>query len=107
MRTIRLLAIALAMVIFSSCNQQGKPKAEETQAIDEVQITAELVMNNLTSAEKADNWVVLFDGKTIDGWHNWNEDKISGWLVEDGCLVGQGLGGDVGGDIISDRKSVV
>ena len=54
MRTIRLLAIALAMVFFSSCNQQGKPKAEETQAIDELGITAESAMNNLTSAEKAD-----------------------------------------------------
>lgn len=60
--------------------------------------------NTLTSAEKSEGWVLLFDGKTTDGWHNWNEDIISGWNVEDGCLVGQGLGGDIGGDIISEKE---
>jgi len=49
--------------------------------------------NKLTKSEQKDGWVLLFDGKTTTGWHNWNEDIISGWLVEDGCLVGQGLGG--------------
>jgi len=48
--------------------------------------------------------MLLFDGKTIDGWHNWNDDVISGWVVEEGCLVGQGLGGDIGGDIISEKE---
>jgi hypothetical protein len=60
--------------------------------------------NKLTKEELEEGWVLLFDGKTTDGWKNFNEDKISGWLVEDGCLVGQGLGGDIGGDIVSDGE---
>jgi hypothetical protein len=82
MRTINLLLFAAVLILFSSCSSTNK----------------------LTSSEEKDGWVLLFDGKTTDGWHNWNEDQISGWLVEDGCLLGQGLGGDIGGDIISDKE---
>ena len=82
MRTINLLLIAAVLIFISSCSSDNK----------------------LTASEEKDGWVLLFDGKTTDGWHNWNEDHISGWLVEDGCLLGQGLGGDIGGDIISDRE---
>jgi hypothetical protein len=57
--------------------------------------------NKLTNTEKKEGWILLFDGKTTDGWKNFNEDTISGWIVEDGCLVGLGLGGDIGGDIVS------
>jgi hypothetical protein len=79
MKTINLLAIAISFLVASSCD----------------------TTNKLTSAEKRDGWVLLFDGKTTEGWKNFNEDHISGWIVEDGSLVGQGLGGDIGGDIVS------
>ena len=29
--------------------------------------------NTLTAAEKNDGWISLFDGKTTDGWHTYNE----------------------------------
>jgi len=103
MKTIKFFAFAMSVIVFSSCNQQGKQNPVETQAIDEVEVGAEASMNALSSEEKADGWALLFDGKTTDGWHNWNENVISGWLVEDGCLLGQGLGGDIGGDIISEK----
>lgn len=77
-------ALMLGLLVFS-CNQTGQ-------------------MNSLTAAEADEGWVLLFDGLSTDGWHNWNEDIISGWIVDDGCLVGQGLGGDIGGDIISDKE---
>ena len=81
MKTINLSVTALLLIFFTSCSSNNK----------------------LTSAEKKDGWVLLFDGQTTDGWHNWNEDVISGWNVEEGCLVGLGLGGDIGGDIISEK----
>ena len=61
-------------------------------------------MNALTAEEKSDGWVLLFDGETTDGWTNFNEDHVSGWQVEDGYLLGQGLGGDIGGDIVSVKE---
>lgn len=84
------------MLVFTvSCNQQSQKKAETSEP------PGEPLMNVLTADEKSDGWVLLFDGKTTEGWKNFNEDRISGWLVEDGSLVGQGLGGDIGGDIVS------
>lgn len=47
-------------------------------------------------------WVCLFDGETTNGWRSFQEDSITGgWIVQDGCLVGLGKGGDLGGDIIT------
>ncbi len=41
--------------------------------------------NELTAKEKADGWVLLFDGKTLDGWMTSGE-KPSKTPVEDGCI---------------------
>jgi len=42
-----------------------------------------------------DKWVSLFDGKSIRGWHNYNKNSASGWLIEDGALTPDGTGGDL------------
>jgi len=60
-------------------------------------------MNALTKKEKAEGWVLLFDGTSTAGWKNFNEDTLTGWTVEDGCLVALGLGGDIGGDIVTEQ----
>jgi hypothetical protein len=44
--------------------------------------------NRLSSAEKADGWELLFDGKTKNGWRNFKKDTVSeGWKVIDGALT--------------------
>lgn len=51
--------------------------------------------NRLSAAEKADGWQLLFDGKTKEGWRNYQKDTVSdGWAVVDGALtrVGRGAG---------------
>lgn len=57
--------------------------------------------NQLTREEMEEGWILLFDGETTEGWKNFNADTLTGWKVEDGCLVGLGLGGDIGGDIVT------
>ena len=44
--------------------------------------------NALTAAEKADGWVLLFDGKTLDHWNDPRKLSPPGdaWTIEDGCL---------------------
>ena len=33
-------------------------------------------------------WTYLFDGSSMDGWHQYNSDKMSSaWSIEDGELV--------------------
>jgi hypothetical protein len=55
--------------------------------------------NTLTDAEKAAGWKLLFDGKTTNGWRNYQKPDIAaGWKVENGELV---RGTERAGDIIT------
>ena len=43
--------------------------------------------NTLTQAEIADGWELLFDGKTLAGWKDFNGDSLTQpWHVVDGCI---------------------
>jgi hypothetical protein len=48
--------------------------------------------NELTAKEKADGWVLLFDGKTLDGWMT-SSQTPSKTPVEDGCINPHRAGG--------------
>ncbi|WP_134087889.1 DUF1080 domain-containing protein [Olivibacter sp. XZL3] len=44
--------------------------------------------NSLTSKEKKDGWVLLFDGKSTKGWHTYHKDQAgAAWSVKDEALV--------------------
>ncbi|MCX6137805.1 MAG: DUF1080 domain-containing protein [Ignavibacteriales bacterium] len=65
--------------------------------------------NMLTAAEKKAGWILLFDGKTSDGWRSPRSDNFpeKGWDIKDGMLCVQALGGGesaAGGDIITTKK---
>ena len=63
---------------------------------------AEAALNQLTDSEQRSGWKLLFDGKSTDGWRNYNRDDLSDkWKVVDGALVRTGKGA---GDIITDKK---
>jgi hypothetical protein len=57
--------------------------------------------NQLSPAEKAAGWRLLFDGKTTHGWRTFKKDTFptKGWVVEDGWL--KCIAGARGGDIIT------
>lgn len=51
-------------------------------------------------------WEILFDGKTLNGWHGFNKDgaPIKNWTIIDGALVCLGHAEhDSGGDIVTDK----
>lgn len=49
--------------------------------------TEEAQPNTLSDAEKADGWKLLFDGKSLGGWHTFKrKDVRPGWQVKDGTL---------------------
>ena len=63
---------------------------------------AEPEPNTLTQPEALSGWKLLFDGKSIEHFRNYQKDSISdGWMVEDGALVRQSQGA---GDIITKDK---
>ena len=42
--------------------------------------------NTLTPAEQQDGWKLLFDGKTLNGWHSYNHSNLHRWNVQDGTI---------------------
>ena len=49
--------------------------------------------NTLAEAEIADGWQLLFDGKTLDQWKDFNGDSLTQpWHVVDGCIQAAGDG---------------
>lgn len=83
--------IVLAMMAFS-CNQ-GASTNEETET---------------NSEDVVDEWMPLFDGKGLSGWHGFNKGDsiVDNWVVEDGVLtcLGKTGGSDIGGDIVTDAS---
>lgn len=71
-----------------------------------VEAVKEIVLgdNTLTAQEKEEGWQLLFDGKTLDGWHVFNTDGDDGkWEVKDGTLWFNTESEGKSGDITSDK----
>jgi len=68
---IKIMSIAVLGVLLS-CTGREKPAAE---------------------SQPAEEWISLFDGKTLDGWKRYNADEIGPlWSVEDGAIMCDGTG---------------
>ena len=94
----QLLMLVVGLVTFSSC--QGiiqKKKETETKTDVEQEATAQ------------EEWISLFDGETLNGWHQYNGDKIGEeWSVTDGVLTfdprEDRKWGDGGKNIVTDQS---
>jgi hypothetical protein len=83
-RNIIFSVFALMLIIASACVQEP---------------------NTLTSQEKKDGWVLMFNGKDFDGWRQCNGTAMpKNWVIEDNAMKvftgegkepGQGAGGDI------------
>jgi hypothetical protein len=56
-------------------------------------------VNVLTPAEKATGWELLFDGKTMKGWHGYNGKAVPAWSIDDCALKTEGTEGSYGSDM--------
>ena len=53
-------------------------------------------LNELTPAEKAAGWRLLFDGRTTNGWRGYLRDEMpDGWQAVDGALTRVGRASDI------------
>lgn len=65
--------------------------------------------NTLTAKEKNEGWILLFDGKTTDGWRKCNSTEMAAnWSINEGAMKvarGEKAGHGQGGDILyGDKK---
>lgn len=70
MQAPRALLFLTFTILLNSCSFPGKKN------------------NSLTQEEEKESWELLFDGKSLHGWHLYNQgNKPSAWKVENGELV--------------------
>ena len=61
--------------------------------------------NTLSAGEQQDGWELLFDGKTLNHWHIYNQgDAPSAWVVHDGILYCDPNSDTGKGDLTSDAE---
>jgi hypothetical protein len=61
--------------------------------------------NTLSKKEIEDGWQLLFDGKTLAGWKDYNGISLTQpWHVTGGCIQAKGEGSDASGYIVTDRQ---
>ena len=100
-----LLVLSALFVFIISCDSGpiDKPLAENEQNL-----------NSLTEKERSEGWILLFDGKTFEGWRGVGREEIpqGHWIIEEGSIKklpsrdgprqedGQPL---QGGDILTER----
>lgn len=61
--------------------------------------------NILTAKEQKEGWILLFDGKTMNGWHDYNGTTLTEpWHVVDGCIQAKGAGSDGSGYLVTYKE---
>ncbi len=104
MKKVCLFLLTAVFVFAWSC-KSGPKKAGEGKKVQ----SAENLLNQLSDEEKAEGFVLLFDGQSSNGWRGVNKDHFpTGWEVIDGTLhcreSGQGeAGARDGGDILYNK----
>ncbi len=94
--TIRITALALGVSLLMGC--AGSNKAQQAAE-----------PNTLSRQEQKEGWKLLFDGKTKNGWHVYNNSTDgSAWKVADGTLFldpeAKGPDNAGGGDLINEQE---
>lgn len=109
-----ILTISIALSIFTiySFGSKKASDSEETNAEMTMESEQEEVaaVNTLSKKEKKEGWILLFDGKSLDGWRGYNKDHVpAAWTIDGDAIKingsGEGeAGAEDGGDIIYDEK---
>ncbi len=101
----------ILLILSSGCRigtkKNSKDPVPARKQVESVQCCEKGPVNQLTDAEKAQGWKLLFDGTTTNGWLGYAKKNFpAAWIVEDGSLrcrneSERGEAGKVdGGDIV-------
>lgn len=103
-----LLFLTLSISIMMSCKGKKECQKDGASCCDSTKKDSVQLLNALTDAEKAEGWILMFDGTTSSGWRAYKKDSFpQGWEIVDGTIhcIGSGrgeAGSSKGGDIIFD-----
>ena len=75
----KFLLLTCLAILFLGCKEKTKETTDEKA--DELMATTEL-------EGQEDEWTVLFDGTSFNGWHEYLQEGVSeNWKIEDGAMV--------------------
>lgn len=101
MRLLLSLALIAAFAVPCLRAQDVMSRAAKNASTPEVSANP----NILTPQETDQNWKLLFDGTSFDGWRSFRKANVESdrWVIEDGCLhlYGRSPERRTGGDLIS------
>lgn len=80
----KFVIILLAVGILGGC--ETRKSSEENQGETSKEQSAARAQNELTEAQKAEGWKLLFNGKNMDGWRTYKNRENDSWEVVDGTL---------------------
>ncbi|MEZ4810973.1 MAG: DUF1080 domain-containing protein [Allomuricauda sp.] len=82
----KLIGLISLILLIASCKNETKKDGEAVWHTKKVAVENE-THNQLLDIEKQQGWELLFDGKTLNGWHVYNTpNEISVWEVKNGEL---------------------
>lgn len=107
---VPLLSLILLIGCGPSERQEGTQEQPSNMKSNDM-MSEQSLLNELTPDEKEEGWMLLFDGKTSEGWRGYQKEVFpSDWqITENGEIYmaasGRGEAGSVnGGDILYDQK---
>ena len=104
MKSVQIVAILLGCTMVGC---KGNDKKEENVWRTKKLAAENQVHNQLLDVEKEQGWHLLFDGKTLEGWHLYNKPDstvFSAWEVKDGLLYCNATDeSKVFGDLVTDQ----
>jgi hypothetical protein len=82
-----MLILLLFSALFMSCGSQQEAESSGRMQPDQ-QAVETLTSNFLTEEEKAEGWILLFDGESFEGWRGLGIEGIpeGHWIIEDGTI---------------------
>jgi hypothetical protein len=99
-KTMTFLVGLTAFLMFSCVSTEKKDPMTFYRQTDESPVP-----NALTEKEKKAGWELLFDGKTSQGWREYNGKEFPPfWIIEEGCLTMTTTGSQESQDIITEKK---
>lgn len=100
----------MVAVLFVAIGCQSVQQTEEKTEHDECLSDRTEALNTLSSDEQSSGWILLFNGKTSQGWRGMNKDHLPAvWEITDCALhcksSDKGENSNIdGGDILYDKK---
>ncbi len=104
-QSLYLFTVSFFLFGLFSCGPSSTEN--ETSDTEQPPVTTEAsVDNQLTEAEKADGWKLLFNGQSANQWRIYNRDTLAGWDIKNGELIALGEAGieGQGADIITKEQ---